>query len=226
MDPWQEYTEARQSMVADQIRRRGLRNKRLLDVLRRVPRHCFVPPDRVHMAYSDGPLQIGYGQTISQPYIVALMTDLLRLDGSETVLEIGTGSGYQAAILGLLAKEVHTIERHAPLAENAESILRNLGIENIHVHVGDGTLGLKEQAPYDGILITAGAPEVPKPLLDQLADSGRLVLPVGNRFSQMLETWQRDGDDFKQEAVTAVAFVPLLGEHGWDEDDWEKFRFW
>jgi len=202
-------------MVAEQIAWRGIRTPGVLDAMRTVPRHLFVPADQRSYAYSDGALRIGHGQTISQPYIVALMTDLLKLRGDEKVLEVGTGSGYQAAVLSLLAAEVHTIERHVPLAEKAAQILKDIHYDNIHIHTGDGSVGLPEHAPYQAIMVTAAAPKVPQPLLDQLDDGGRLVLPVGSRYSQILECWQRHGDQFKQNTVTAVAFVPLLGEEGW-----------
>jgi protein-L-isoaspartate(D-aspartate) O-methyltransferase len=207
-------------MVSEQIVARGIRDPLVLDALRAVPRHRFVPPEYADMAYSDGPLPIGQGQTISQPYIVALMTEVLELRGDENVLEVGTGSGYQAAVLAHLAKQVHTIERHAALAERAENILLGLGISNVQVHVGDGSLGLPKYAPYQAIIVTAAAPAVPQPLLDQLDEGGRLVLPVGGTGSQILESWRRQGENFEREAILAVAFVPLRGEHGWKQDHW------
>jgi protein-L-isoaspartate(D-aspartate) O-methyltransferase len=166
------------------------------------------------------------GQTISQPYIVALMTDALKLRGVEKVLEIGTGSGYQAAILGHLAEEVHTIERHEPLAMNAQLILEEQGLVNVHIHIGDGSIGLPDFAPFQAIMVTAAAPKVPPSLLDQLDDQARLVLPVGSKYSQILEVWQRQGSQFVHETITAVAFVPLMGEEGWDEEKWDGFRLW
>ncbi|MCD6401022.1 MAG: protein-L-isoaspartate(D-aspartate) O-methyltransferase [Anaerolineales bacterium] len=217
-----DFDKRRQQMIDEQIVWRGIKDSRVLDAMRRVPRHLFVPPEYREMAYMDGPLRIGEGQTISQPYIVALMTELLNLKGDETVLEVGTGSGYQAAILGELAANVHTIERHELLASHASAVLKDLGYDNIYVHVGDGTCGLPEFSPFDAIIITAAAPEVPQPLLDQLADEGRLVLPVGGRFSQVLERWQREGDQFNHRVITSVAFVPLLGEFGWHEDKWRE----
>jgi protein-L-isoaspartate(D-aspartate) O-methyltransferase len=216
------YTHQRIRMVENQIASRHIREPRLLETLRKVPRHRFVPPEYWHSAYSDGPLPVGQGQTISQPYIVALMTELLGLQGEENVLEVGTGSGYQAAVLAHLACTVHTIERHASLAERAEAVLRELGLGNVVVHVGDGSLGLPKYAPYQAILVTAAAPGVPQPLFDQLADGGRLVLPVGDRGWQMLERWTRFGEDFSKENITPVAFVPLRGEHGWKEDRWDS----
>jgi protein-L-isoaspartate(D-aspartate) O-methyltransferase len=211
------YTSQRQRMVREQIMGRGVRDPRVLEALRQVPRHRFVPPEYAAMAYSDGPLPIGQGQTISQPYIVALMSEMLELQGDETVLEVGTGSGYQAAVLAYLVKIVHTVERHAALAEQAEQVLQELGIRNVAVHLGDGSLGLPKYAPYQAIMVTAAAPAMPQPLLDQLADGGRLVIPVGGHGSQMLERWRRQGSTFDQEHTLPVAFVPLRGAHGWKE---------
>lgn len=212
MDP---YERERLRMVDEQIARRGLQDPRLLSAMRTVPRHRFVPPDELDWAYSDGPLPIGHGQTISQPYIVALMTDRLHLAPTARVLEVGTGSGYQAAILGKMAAEVHTIEVIPELARRAEAILGELGFAHVHVHVGDGSLGWPEAAPYDGILVAAAAPDVPPPLLDQLAEGGRLVLPVGSRGFQELQVWERRGGALHCERGIPVAFVPLRGEHGW-----------
>lgn len=209
------YHQAREKMVNTQIARRGIRNPRILEAFRSVPRHLFVPQRSRAQAYADRPLPIDKNQTISQPYIVAYMTELLELQGEERILEIGTGSGYQAAILGKLAAEVHTIERHQKLAQTAQKVLERLDYHNIHVHLGDGTLGLPAFAPYDGVLVTAAAPLVPHPLLEQLKDGGKLIMPVGDRFGQILEMWQRKGEDFTKEKLTAVAFVPLLGTHGW-----------
>jgi protein-L-isoaspartate(D-aspartate) O-methyltransferase len=168
-------------------------------------------------------LPIGRGQTISQPYIVALMTELLRLQGNEIVLEVGTGSGYQAALLAYLARQVHTIERHASLAEKAETVLNQLKLTNIVVHIGDGSLGLPEYAPFQAIMVTAAAPRVPQPLFDQLADGGRLVLPEGGAGGQILDRWTRHGNKSTQEHIAPVAFVPLRGQHGWKENHWGFF---
>jgi protein-L-isoaspartate(D-aspartate) O-methyltransferase len=217
------YARERQRMVKEQLVERSLRDERVLEAMGAVPRHCFVPPEYRHMAYSDGPLPIGSGQTISQPYIVALMTQLLRLKGDENVLEVGTGSGYQAAVLAYLARQVHTIERHAELAEQAAGVLLGLGLSNVFVHIGDGSLGLPEFAPFQAIMVTAAAPEVPKTLLDQLDEGGRLVVPVGGRMNQFLERWERHGAKFEQDVLVPVAFVPLRGQHGWKEDFWEVF---
>ena len=205
----------REYMVETQLLPRRIRDGLVLQVMRTVPRHLFVPPEYRHLAYTDGPLPIGFGRTISQPYIVALMSQLLELKGQERLLEVGTGSGYQAAVLGYLAGEVHTIERFPELARQAEQTLAELGLENVSVHIGDGTAGLLEFAPYQGIIVTAAAPHVPQALLDQLADGGRLVIPVGERGSQFLERWRRRGDDFDVEEVIPVAFVPLVGQFGW-----------
>ncbi len=193
------YAADRERMVKEQLEKRGIRDPRVLEAMRQVPRHRFVPPENRHLAYADGPLPIGEGQTISQPYIVALMSQLLQIDAREKVLEIGTGSGYQAAVLAHLAEIVYTIERYASLAQKAEAKLRELGIDNVHVHVGDGTKGWPEEAPYDGIIATAGSPEVPRPLLEQLSDEGRLVLPVGRKRGQVLERWVRQGERYERE---------------------------
>ena len=214
------FANLREYMVKEQIISRGIHDERLLMALRRVPRHVFVPEEYASIAYSDGPLPIGHGQTISQPYIVALMTELLELKGEENVLEVGTGSGYQAALLARLASQVHTIERHEVLAEKAEQILIHLGLTNVFVHVGDGSLGLPRYAPFQAIMVTAAAPRVPQPLFDQLADGGRLVLPEGGAGGQILDRWRKQGAEYKQEHIAPVAFVPLRGQHGWKEDNW------
>jgi protein-L-isoaspartate(D-aspartate) O-methyltransferase len=217
MEDQNPYQLQRERMVKEQLIRRDIRDQRVLDAMRNIPRHAFVPPEHRHMAYGDGPLPIGSGQTISQPYIVALMTQLLNLKGDERVLEVGTGSGYQAAVLAYLVQEVHTIERHANLAEQAGQTLSELGYGNVYVHVGDGTRGWPDAAPYDAIMVTAGSPKVPKSLLAQLDDGGQMIIPVGGRGNQRLERWFREGDDFRCERILPVAFVPLLGEEGWRE---------
>ena len=222
----EDFAGQREYMVREQIERRGVHDPLVLAAMRAVPRHEFIPSDQRHYAYSDGALQIEMGQTISQPYIVALMSELLQLTGSETVLEVGTGSGYQAAVLAQIAAQVHTIERHVTLAENAAKKLASAKIANVMVHVGDGTLGLPEFAPYQAIMVTAAAPKTPESLLNQLDDGGRLVIPVGGKYSQRLEVWQRKGEQFSHKNITAVAFVPLLGDEGWKEKDWNKFRLW
>jgi protein-L-isoaspartate(D-aspartate) O-methyltransferase len=210
-----EYTLARKRMVEEQIAARGIHNPRVLAVMGSVLRHCFVPLDDLAWAYSDGPLPIGHGQTISQPYIVALMTELLELEPTDRVLEVGTGSGYQAAVLGELAVEVHTVEVIPELARQAEKTLAGLGYTHIHVHIGDGSPGWPEAAPYNRILVAAAAPEVPQPLLDQLAEGGQLVIPVGSRSVQQLEVWRRTGHGFNRQVNLEVCFVPLRGLLGW-----------
>ena len=209
-------------MVKYQIEGRSLRDSRLLAAFRNVPRHAFVPTDLQDNAYEDRPLPIGFGQTISQPYIVALMTDLLHLRGDESVLEIGTGSGYQAAILASLARQVHTIERVASLASRARLTMEMLEIKNVTVYCRDGSGGLPEAAPYQGILVTAAAPRVPPPLLQQLDDGGRLVVPVGGHGGQELEVWERTRHGFDQDTIAPVAFVPLRGDYGWGDDAWRN----
>lgn len=221
MDEEARYTAERQRMVEEQLKGRDISNARVLSAMLNVPRHRFVPEEYRHLAYADCPLPIGQNQTISQPYIVALMTQMLELQGSEKVLEIGTGSGYQAAVLAILAREVHTIERHRQLAEQAQKVLDELNLRNVHVHVGDGSQGWPTSAPYDAIIATAAAPRVPPPLLEQLADGGRLVLPVGTRGGQFLELWRRLGDRYDSELGVPVAFVPMLGVHGWEEERWD-----
>jgi protein-L-isoaspartate(D-aspartate) O-methyltransferase len=213
MDP---YSKEREMMVKQQIEGRGIHDPAVLAAMRSVPRHRFVPEEAQAYAYSDKPLRIPSGQTISQPYIVALMTDLLNLSGDEKVLDVGTGSGYQAAVLAELADFVHSIERHPELAEQAEARLKTLGYENVRVHVGDGSEGYAPAAPYDCILVAAAAPEVPQPLLDQLAPDGRLVVPVGSRFSQRLEVWDRKDEGYQKSSDIPVVFVPLIGKEGWE----------
>lgn len=216
------FENERLKMVSDQIISRGIHDKRLLAVLREVPRHKFVPPAYQHLAYTDGPLPIGEGQTISQPYIVALMTDLLRLNGDENILEIGTGSGYQAAILAGMAANVYSIERHASLADRARKTLDELGFKNVVVLTGDGTVGLEKYAPFEGVLVTAAAPQVPQPLFDQLADKGRMIVPVGGVLGQYLQVWIRHGNRYDSEVIAPVAFVPLRGKHGWSNGEWSN----
>jgi len=210
-----EYDRLRLRMVERQIKGRGVRDKRVLEAMRKVPRHLFLPPEKADQAYEDHPVSIGRGQTISQPYMVALMTEALELRGDEKVLEIGTGSGYQTAILAELAREVYSVERIPELADEAVERLEGLGYTNVHVRVGNGTLGWPEQAPFDAILVTAGAPKVPKSLKAQLADGGRLVIPVGSEFHQVLYRIRRRGDEFLEEPLTSCVFVPLIGEEGW-----------
>jgi len=213
------YRRARQRMVDEQLRGRDITDDRVLDAMRQIPRHLFIPADLKSQAYLDGPLRLGQGQTISQPYIVALMTQLLELHGDEAVLEIGTGSGYQAAVLSRLARQIYSLERIPELAEGARQVLQGLGINNVEVLHRDGSGGLPEHGPYQAIVVTAAAPRVPSPLKEQLAEAGRLVLPVGSQDGQMLERWIREGDDFRCQRIAPVAFVPLVGEYGWAIDD-------
>ncbi|MGH2626725.1 MAG: protein-L-isoaspartate(D-aspartate) O-methyltransferase [Anaerolineales bacterium] len=217
--PENEFARARERMVREQLLARDITDRRVLEAMRSVPRHLFVPADLQHLAYRDAPLPIGQRQTISQPYIVALMTQLLALRGDETVLEIGTGSGYQAAVLARLARRLYTMERIPELAAAAAERLQELGADNVAVLARDGSGGLPEHAPYDGVIVTAGAPRVPEPLKEQLSDGGRLVLPVGSQEGQLLELWVRNGADFEREIVAPVAFVPLLGDEGWARDE-------
>lgn len=218
MIPEQQFKKLRDAMVSEQIEGRRLKNPALLNAMRSIPRHRFVPPDYQEAAYEDRPLLIGENQTISQPYIVALMTNLLRLSGDETVLEIGTGSGYQAAVLAALSKQVYTIERHPSLAKRAQTTLQELGIQNVYVLEGDGSCGWPENAPYDGIMVTAAAPKIPEPLLEQLQVGGRLVLPVGGLGLQSLQTWDKTESGYQHETVVPVAFVPLRGQYGFKKD--------
>ena len=211
-DPWE---SARERMVATQIAARGVGDEQVLAAMRRVPRHLFVPAEVRGSAYSDYPLPIGHGQTISQPYIVAMMTSLLQIQPDDHLLEIGSGSGYQAAVLGILAREVISIERIPEVAQLARKNLADAGITNVTVVIGDGTLGFPGGAPYNGVLITAATPSIPSPLVEQLAEGGRLVAPVGSRDLQELVRLTRKGHDLTRESFGGVVFVPLLGEHGW-----------
>jgi protein-L-isoaspartate(D-aspartate) O-methyltransferase len=211
------YSLERERMVSEQIENRGLHNFRLVEALRQLPRHKFVQPGDEMYAYYDEPVPIGYHQTISQPYIVALMTSLAALEGEETVLEVGTGSGYQAALLGMLAKKVISLERIPELAERARKTLCDLGISNVEVIIKDGTFGYAPASPYQAILVTAAAPSVPHPLLEQLAEDGRLIIPAGSKSVQELQVWTRTGSRFDCENILSVAFVPLLGTYGWKD---------
>lgn len=212
-----DYRLARERMVKDQLIPRGIKDPRVLEVMTRVPRHRFIEEALAGEAYNDHPLPIGHKQTISQPYIVALMTEALDLLGREQTLEIGTGSGYQTAILAELSYKVFTVERVRPLLVKARSLLAELGYTNILYKVFDGTLGWKEFEPYDAIIVTAGAPKVPQPLLDQLREGGRLVIPVGSRFSQELIKVTKVEGTFVEENLGGCRFVDLVGEHGWKD---------
>jgi protein-L-isoaspartate(D-aspartate) O-methyltransferase len=202
-------------MVDSQLRSRDISDRRVLAAMGQVPRHRFVRPIDLPLAYADAPLPIGHRQTISQPYIVALMTQLVEPRPQDLLLEIGTGSGYQAAVLAALARRVISIERIPELAQQARGVLADLGIANVEIIEGDGTLGHAAEAPYAGIVVTAGAPRLPEALRHQLAEGGRLVLPVGSRDGQMLERWTRRGAEVQRERIAPVAFVPLIGDQGW-----------
>src|SRR5882757_2344274 len=212
-----EYAAQRAEMIEKQLRRRGISDEAVLAAMTAVPRHEFVPEELRSRAYEDLPLPIGGGQTISQPYIVAAMTTALHLQPGDRALEVGTGCGYQAAVLSRLAKEVFSIERRPELASSAAAKLARLGYSNAHVHCGDGTLGLAELAPFDAILVAAAAPAVPKPLLAQLAEGGRLILPVGDTEHQELQLIEKHGDTFPITMLEGCRFVPLVGYHGWQE---------
>jgi len=210
-----DFALARKRMVEEQIARRGVRDQRLLKVMSEVPRHLFVDEAFYSQAYNDHPLAIGEGQTISQPFMVALMSDALGLTGQEKVLEIGTGCGYQTAILARLADWVFSVERLPGLSRRAQSNLEQAGIFNVNLMVGDGTKGWPQEAPFDAIMVTAGAPGAPEPLKMQLAPGGRLVIPVGDRRVQTLMRITRKGDGFVEEDLGGCRFVDLIGEHGW-----------
>jgi protein-L-isoaspartate(D-aspartate) O-methyltransferase len=212
-----DYRVEREQMVSHQIAARGIEDDNILAAMRSVPRHLFLPFEARGVAYGDHPVRIGNNQTISQPYIVALMTSLLEVEPEHKVLDVGTGSGYQAAILAELAADVYTIERFPDLAESAKELLENLGHQNIHVLVGDGTQGYVSEAPYDRIVVTAAAPRVPEKLLSQLAEDGLLVIPVGGRHMQHLEIWHRKKEKFQKKVSISVVFVPLVGEEGWQD---------
>jgi protein-L-isoaspartate(D-aspartate) O-methyltransferase len=210
-----DFAALRREMVEHQIRSRGIRDPRVLEAMSTVPRHEFVPPEERALAYADQPLPIGEGQTISQPFMVAAMAEAMELAGSERVLEVGTGCGYQAAVLALLARDVYTVEFQAALAEDAHERLARLGYTNVHVKIGDGTLGWPEAAPYDAILVTAGAPSIPPPLLEQLAEGGRLVIPIGTPEFQELRRVRKQEGRTTLEVLYDCRFVPLLGRYGW-----------
>ncbi|MFN3920852.1 MAG: protein-L-isoaspartate(D-aspartate) O-methyltransferase [Caldimicrobium sp.] len=205
-------------MVESQIKNRGIIDEKVLKAMLKVPRHLFVDPALRDQAYGDYPLPIGEGQTISQPYIVALMTEALELKGSERVLEIGTGSGYQTAILAEIALWVYTIEKYPTLQERAKKILiQELGYKNITFKIGDGTLGWKEASPFDAIIVTAASPQIPPPLIEQLGEGGRIVIPVGDEFSQMLIKGIKKGGKLQTKTLEPVRFVKLIGAYGFKE---------
>ena len=216
--PPEDFAAQRENMVDTQIRARGVKGEKVLAAMGKVPRHLFVPEALRAFSYGDEPLPIGEGQTISQPYMVAIMTELLKLKGTEKVLEVGTGSGYQGAVIAELTKEVYTIERIESLADRAAETFRSLSYKNIHIKTGDGTLGWPEEAPFDRIIITAASPKVPEPLLEQIAMNGIIVIPVGSRFSQELLKITKTGRGLVQEYHTPCVFVPLIGKFGWEKD--------
>lgn len=212
-----DFAWRREWMVKKQLIPRGISDQRVIDAMLRVPRHLFVSESMIDSAYDDMALPIGEGQTISQPYMVAVMTELLELKGPEKVLEIGCGSGYQAAILAELSREVFSVERIGILADRSSSRLRSIGYTNVRIRTCDGTLGWPEESPFDRIIITAAAPSVPEPLLEQLADNGIILVPVGDRFSQQLLKIRKTGDRTTEEYHTPCVFVPLIGKHGWQD---------
>lgn len=214
-----DFEALRTKMVRKQLRARHIEDKHVLNAMLNVPRHEFVPPDYQIEAYEDRPLPIGLRQTISQPYMVALMTQLLGLRGGETVLEIGTGSGYQTAILAEIAETVYSIERHADLANHAAYRMQQMGYDNVHVYIGDGTQGLPNFAPYDAILVAATGPSIPEPLQTQMVNGGRMVIPVGEDEDQFLFRVWRDVDTWDVENILQVRFVPLLGRYGFVAND-------
>lgn len=210
-----EYAAERERMVREQLEKRGIRDPRVLEAFRAVPRHQFVPPGLVDSAYEDRPLQIGRGQTISQPLMVGLMTQALELRGGEKVLEVGTGSGYQAAILLQLGARVFSVERHAELQADAGARLERAGCGGASLRVGDGTLGWPEEAPFDRIIVTAGAPDVPIELLKQLGEGGSMLIPIGDEQRQVLTRFRRAEGRIVREDLGACAFVKLIGREGW-----------
>jgi protein-L-isoaspartate(D-aspartate) O-methyltransferase len=212
-----DYATARKNMVARQLVARGIADTRVLAAMEEVPRHLFVSESFRHEAYDDNPLPIGEGQTISQPYMVAIMTELLELKGEERILEIGTGSGYQAAVLSRLCQWVYTVERLESLSRKARETMELCGYHNVTFIVGDGTAGWPSESPYDGIVVTAGAPRVPEALVNQLGPSGRLVIPVGDRFSQTLKRVTRKQGYTNTESLTGCRFVDLIGRFGWPD---------
>ncbi len=213
------FNIARRRMVEEQVIARGIRDPRVIEAMTKVPRHLFVPEALASQAYSDFPLPIGERQTISQPYMVAMMSESMQLKGNEKVLEVGTGSGYQAAVLSLLTRQVFSLERIPALARQARRTLDACGFARVNVRVTDGTFGWEEEAPFDAIMVTAGAPAVPQPFLNQLAIGGRLVIPVGDRVTQVLIRVTRNSESrFREERLLGCRFVPLVGDHGWNDE--------
>ena len=214
---WQkrDFEQQRELMVKTQITDRGIKDPLVVEAMRRVPRHLFVDESYVYEAYGDHPLPIGDGQTISQPYMVGSMTEQLELKGSERVLEIGTGSGYQTAVLAEITREVYTVEKIASLSNRAEKILGEIGYKNVHISIGDGTLGLEDYSPYDAIIVTAASPDIPPPLFEQLKEGGRLVIPISNYFGQILVRIRKENGKELREKLYGCVFVPLIGEYGY-----------
>ncbi|MDD5655164.1 MAG: protein-L-isoaspartate(D-aspartate) O-methyltransferase [Candidatus Omnitrophica bacterium] len=211
------YEALRKMMVREQMCSRGIKDSRVIGSFLKVERHKFIPEKNRNSAYADHPVPIGEGQTISQPYIAALMTECLELKGNERILEIGTGSGYQAAILAELAKEVFSVERFPTLAQQARSVLEGSGYSNIKIKVEDGTLGWKEEAPFDRIIVTAAGPEIPQPLIDQLEKDGKLIMPIGETYSQVLTVVEMKNGELVSRGVCGCVFVPLVGKFGQGE---------
>ncbi|MBW1880671.1 MAG: protein-L-isoaspartate(D-aspartate) O-methyltransferase [Deltaproteobacteria bacterium] len=219
--------DRRERMVRTQIAARGVGDERVLDAMRAVPREAFVDPRLAHQAYDDAPVRISSGQTLSQPYIVAAMIQALKLSPEDRVLEVGTGSGYAAAVLAVLVHAVYTVERHRNLADRAQETLATLGYRNVKVRHGDGSLGWPEVAPFQAIVVAAAAPEVPAPLRDQLAVGGRLVVPVGDRSTQRcLRVTRLSEEKYAEDDLGGVRFVPLVGDAGWPEDPNVRFVPW
>jgi protein-L-isoaspartate(D-aspartate) O-methyltransferase len=218
------YSEVRRRMVEREIVGRGIDDQRVINAMLKVERHLFIPEEHVHYSYYNLPVPIGHGQTISSPFIVALMTQELELENTDRVLEVGTGSGYQAAILAEIVEQVYTVEIIEALAKSAEHRLRELNYDNVEVVLGDGFWGLEEHAPYDKIIVTCAPEEIPDPLIDQLKDGGIMVIPVGPTGFQYLIKVQKEGDDINLEEVTPVSFVPLTGERGETEDEGQDSR--
>ncbi len=212
------FASARRLMVEEQLKARGIHDGRVLKAMTEVPRHLFVPDKYQNLAYEDQPLPIGFGQTISQPYVVAVMVESLELKGDEVVLEVGTGSGYQAAILGLLVRKVHSVEIIPQLAEGARERLRRLGYDNVEVVLGNGSLGWEKGEPYDAIIVAAAAPKVPESLINQLKEGGRIVIPVGDPFLQKCVRAKKEGGRVRFEDLGTCSFVPLVGEEGWKRE--------
>lgn len=212
-----DYDTLRKRMVEEQLIARGIKDKRVLEAFYKVPRHRFVPEGVIDNAYSDFPLPIGNGQTISQPYIVALMTELLELSATDKVLEIGTGSGYQTAILSELTPKVYSVERFKQLSKEAGVALGELGYRNARLMVGDGTLGWQEESPFERIIITAASPRIPLPLVEQLAEKGKIVIPLGESFSQVLTIAEKINNRLQSREVCGCVFVPLVGKHGYHD---------